>query len=118
MAVRAHDFWSLVLDQHTVDSQDLADAVAAQVNEPPLDFRTRLLIRDSVEALRDHWGEKRFREWLENCPVRALIEQIWIEDLGKPGFPFLPLQLSEHLTNESPRREENPDKAQGEALPS
>jgi hypothetical protein len=95
MAVHASDLWSLVLDRQYVDPGELADAVQAQVAEPALDFRTRLLIRDSVEALRHYWGEKRLNEWLRLCPAHGRIEAIRREDLGKPGFPFLREQVME-----------------------
>jgi hypothetical protein len=104
MAVRAHDLWSLVLDQQYVDPRELADAVEAQAEEAALDFRTRLLIRDSVEALRNYWGEKWFKTWLGGCPTRDRIEEIRREDLGKPGFPFLREQIMEPTRPETIRQ--------------
>jgi len=104
MAVRAHDLWSLVLDRQYVDPRQLADAVEAQAEEESLDFRTRLLIRDSVEALRGYWGERRFRDWVEGCPARDKIEAIRREDLGKPGFPFLRDQVMEPTRPETIRQ--------------
>jgi hypothetical protein len=95
MAVHANDLWSLVLDRQYVDPGELADAVRAQAEVPALDFRTRLLIRDSVEALRTYWGEGRLNEWLKRCPNRGRIEAIRREELGKPGFPFLREQVME-----------------------
>jgi hypothetical protein len=103
MAVQAHDLWSLVLDQQYVAPGDLAEAVEAQAAETALDFRTRLLIRDSVEALRGYWGEDRFRAWLERSPARGRIEAIGREDLGKPGFPFLREQVMEPTRAETIR---------------
>jgi hypothetical protein len=104
MAVRAHDLWGLVLDQQYVDPRDLADAVEAQAEEKALDFRTRLLIRDSAEALRNYWGERRFRDWLEGCAARDRIEAIRREELGKPGFPFLREQVMEPTRPETIRQ--------------
>ena len=51
-------------------------ALVQQAQEEDPDYRTRLLIRDSAEALRSYWGETRFEQWLMNCPVRARIEAI------------------------------------------
>jgi len=104
MPVVAHDLWSLVLDRPFVDPQDLADAVRVQALAEPLDFRTRLLIRDSITALRGHWGPNRFNAWLDQCPIRRKIEDIWQEDLGKPGFPFLPEQVVDTTKPETIRQ--------------
>lgn len=95
MVARARDLWSLVLNRQYVDPLELADAVGEQAREQDLDFRTRLLIRDSVTALKKYWGPTRFNAWLEHCPVRRRIEEIRHEDLGKPGFPFLVEQVME-----------------------
>jgi hypothetical protein len=91
----AKDLWSLVLDQQTVDPGELAAAVAEEAGRQPLDFRTRLLIRDSLSALQRKWPSGRFQRWLEDCPTRGRLEAIRQEDLGKPGFPFLEQQLVE-----------------------
>ena len=76
MMVHTKDLWSLVWGKPQVDPSDLAFALEEQVNRPPLDFRTRLLIRDSVEALRNYWGPKRLAGWLSHCPTREKIESI------------------------------------------
>jgi hypothetical protein len=89
MVAQTKDLWSLVLDRHQLDPDDLAGAVQDQARGDELDFRTRLLIRDSVLALQNHWGQKRLLAWLDRCPARARIESILQEDLGEPGFPSL-----------------------------
>jgi hypothetical protein len=104
MPVRAHDLWSLVQDHQYVDPGELADAVQDQVARGDLDFRSRLLIRDSLNALREYWGSQRLTAWLEQCPVRAEIEAICREDLGRVGFPFLGKQLMEPVKPEAVRQ--------------
>lgn len=89
MAVSSKDLWQLVLGRPEVDPNDLAEAVEVQVARHDLDFRSRLLIRDSLEGLKGHWGEGRLQAWLRDCPQRQQIEEIWQEDLGEAGFPFL-----------------------------
>ena len=89
------DPWSLVLDQPYVDPSELADAIVAQVQRGDLNFRTRLLIRDSLNALRDYWGQRRLTAWLAATPVQPELESIWREDLGRVGFPFLRDQCME-----------------------
>jgi hypothetical protein len=93
MPVRTHDLWDLVLNHQWVDPIDLADALQEQAAQDDLDFRTRLLIRDGLDALRSYWGEERCRTWLASLPVRQRLEDIWSADLGRPGFPFLRGQL-------------------------
>jgi hypothetical protein len=79
------NLWSLARDQW-IASGELAEAVEHEANSTPLDFRTRLLIRDSLEALGQYWGRERLQEWLGNSPSRPALEVILNEDLGQPGF--------------------------------
>src|SRR5262249_10340933 len=76
MAVQAHDLWSLVLDRQWVDPTELADAIVEQVGSNELDYRTRLLIRDSLDALRSYWGPARLQDWLDRSPARQTIDSI------------------------------------------
>jgi hypothetical protein len=104
MALKTHDLWSLVQDRLYVDPTDLANAVCAEAMDESPDFRTRLLIRDSVVTLQKYWGPSRFNAWLKRCPSRKQIETIWHEDLGKPGFPFLSEQVVEITRPETIRQ--------------
>jgi Nucleotidyltransferase of unknown function (DUF6036) len=103
MATRAPDLWSLVLDQQYIDPTELAEAIEDQVVRDDLDFRSRLLIRDAIDALRHHWGQHRVASWLKACPAGRKIEAIGREDLGRPGFPFLASQLMEPTKPETVR---------------
>jgi hypothetical protein len=89
------DLWSLVWGKPEVDPASLAEAIARELERQDLDFRTRLLIRDSTEALAEHWGEERLGEWLRRNPARGRVEAIRRENLGDPGFPYLKGQLVE-----------------------
>jgi hypothetical protein len=53
------------------------------------------LIRDSIEALRDFWGEKRFESWLKGCSQRATIHRICQGEFEEVGFPSLRKRLVE-----------------------
>lgn len=86
MTVRSRDLWSLVKGKPQVDPTDLAEAVQQQAGEAELDFRTRLLIRDSMNALDKYWGHDRLSSWLAETPVRNRLEAIWAEDLGETRF--------------------------------
>jgi hypothetical protein len=93
MATQTKDVWSLVLDQPFVDAAELAEAVVDQVRSNDLDYRSRLLIRDSLDALRNHWGSGRIEAWLSNTPCRSRLEAIWREPFEERGFPFLKDQI-------------------------
>jgi len=87
-----------------VDAMELAEAVVDQVRANDLDFRSRLLIRDSLDALQSHWGANRVEAWLSNTPCQLQLEAIWHESLGEPGFPFLKGQLMEPTRPEAIKR--------------
>lgn len=93
MATRAQDLWSLVQYRPQIDPRTLATAIDYQAGLKPLDDRTRLLIRDSVEALKRCWGNAAFQSWLVDCPERETIEAITKEEFERPGFPFLAERL-------------------------
>ena len=63
MPVEAKDLWSLALDHLQVNPDDLVHAIEAQVRRGDLDYRSRLLIHDSLEALQLHWGSERLQHW-------------------------------------------------------
>ena len=74
MSSAVDELWSVARQQPQVDANALARAVEAACTEP-LDYRTRLLIRDSISALRDCWGNDCFSRWLEQSSKRMQIER-------------------------------------------
>lgn len=103
MSVQAKDLWSLI-DQRCIDPAELVEAIESQLAEEPLDYRTRLLIRDGVEALRHHWGSDGVSAWLTGSPNQWKIEEICREEFERPGFPFLRKQVMEPTKPETIRR--------------
>jgi hypothetical protein len=89
------DLWDLVYGGPQIDPGDLAAALQRQVAATPLDYRTRLLIRDSLDALKHHWGAERLTRWLAGCPARQRLESIWGEDFERPGFTLIGRRLME-----------------------
>lgn len=69
-----------------IDADELAAAVEDQVARQDLDYRSRVLIRDSVNALRHFWGDRRVAKWLAGSPHGQVIEAIcrgpWDDDRG------------------------------------
>jgi len=95
MPVEAHDLWSLVKGRPQIDPDDLAAAIAEQAGQGSLDYRTRLLIRDSIVALRRFWGDDRLSQWLTASTVKSRIESICREEFEKTGFPSIESRLME-----------------------
>lgn len=84
------DLWRLVQGRQYIDPHDLAAAVEDQVARGDLDYRSRVLIRDSVDALRHYWGAERLEDWLEGCPVRQQIQAICSQEFEDDrGFSSL-----------------------------
>jgi len=78
-----------------VDASALAKAVEqAAASDDALDYRTRLLIRDSLRALASHWTQSRYETWLRNSSYRREIEEackpdVFDDDPNEIGFPSL-----------------------------
>ena len=89
MGVATRDLWEITRGKPTVDPEHLAEALENEVSKPDLDFRTQLLIRDSIDVLADFWGRNRVESWLSNSPVGPALGSIWKSDLGPAGFPTL-----------------------------
>jgi hypothetical protein len=104
MAVQTKDLWRLVKGRPQVDPHDLADAIEEQVGQEPLDYRTRLLVRDSVEALRNYWGSPRLTDWLAQTERRDQIEAICCESFEEIGFPTLARRLMDKTDPEDIRQ--------------
>jgi hypothetical protein len=98
------DLWRLIWSQPEIDPEALAEAIESTAQKGPLDFRTRLLIRDGTAALEGHWGRGRFGEWLGSSPSREHIEAIREEALGEVGFPSLRDRLMEPTRPETIRQ--------------
>jgi hypothetical protein len=93
--------WRVVLDQVHIDPADLAAAIEQELGRGELDFRTRLLIRDSVAALERVWRKNRLEQWLAGLDDREAVDRICGGDLGKPGFPSLGERVMETTRKET-----------------
>jgi hypothetical protein len=99
----AKGLWGLVWGTPEIDPKDLAQAVEEQAAEEGLDYRTRLLIRDSVEALKSYWGPDRVKRWLARSPARNKVASICREDFERPGFSTIKERLMEKTDPEKVR---------------
>lgn len=93
MALQTLDLWSLVCGRPQIDPNDLADAIVHQAAEDDLDYRTRLLIRDSVDLLKSYWGDEHIDRWLAACPIGDKIESLCREEHERIGFPSIRKRL-------------------------
>jgi hypothetical protein len=97
----AKGLWSLVWGMPQIDPNDLARAVEEQALESGLDYRTRLLIRDSVVGLKAYWGAQRYNTWLQRSPACEDIEKICEEHFERPGFHAIKERLMEKTDPET-----------------
>src|SRR5438105_8432989 len=96
MVVKTRNLWSLALDHQWIDPEALAEAIDEEVQHGELDYRTRLLVKESAAGLQRAWGEERFNDWLKQFSERAVLEQIRTEDFtGEFGFPYLQESIME-----------------------
>jgi hypothetical protein len=83
------DLWALALHYPRIDPDDLAAAIDDAVRDGTVDFRTRLLIRDGVDALRRLWGDARTDAWLDHLSAGRAVRAAADSASGPPGFPSL-----------------------------
>lgn len=95
MPIVAPDLWELALHRQQIDPADLLKALKQAAAQTQWDFRTRLLIRDSLNALADVMGRESVNDWLARSPELACLKKIWDSPLGPPGFESLNQRIME-----------------------
>lgn len=72
------ELWAEARSGTRVDADALARAIEGAIESPAdaLDYRTRLLIRDSLTALHAHWGSDGFESWLRQSPHRTALHDL------------------------------------------
>jgi hypothetical protein len=95
MSLAANNLWNVTIPGRQVDPERLAAALSTLCNQSDLDFRTKLLARDSLLALKSHWSGDRFSAWLRKADDRGWLSGIIESDLGSPGFPSLEKRVME-----------------------
>ncbi len=83
-------------DRQQIDPEDLFSAVIDEVrNDHPLDVRTRMLIKESLEVIRQRWSENRLTSELRATGVLGRVAHIVGEEFDKQGFPSLTCRVME-----------------------
>jgi hypothetical protein len=100
MPPAAENLWDLAFTGQPIDASALAAALERQAGARELDFRTRLLIRDALNALAKYWGPERADAWLAESSARETLQRVRQEDLGEPGFPSLSHRIMDATTPE------------------
>jgi hypothetical protein len=98
------DLWTLTLQAQWLDPAELAEAIALQLQEGDADFRTRLLMRDSLRALERQWGRRRVDSLMAERGVSQALAALRKERLGKAGFPSLYHRIVEPTRPETVRQ--------------
>jgi len=101
MSVAAKDLWEITFGKPAVDPEHLAAALEIEASKNNLDFRTQLLIRDSIDVLSDFWGVDRVESWLRSAPSGPRLRALWKSDLGPAGFPTLRTRVRNTLHPET-----------------
>jgi hypothetical protein len=107
MSRAVDELWSIAQGPPYIDAAALAAAIeSAAGSGEPLDYRTRLLIRDSLAALESHWGFERFHQWLTLSPVHGEIERArdpdyFDKDPEEIGFPSISHRVMDPTTPEA-----------------
>lgn len=104
------DLWSLIWGKSEIDPSSLAKAIETELSsgasapaENAPDFRTRVLIRDCTNLLREYWGNERLTKWIHSSSARAKLESIQNEELGETGFHLRKDQLVDSTQPETVR---------------
>ena len=95
MSLAADNLWEVVWARARIDPAEMVDALETAASDASPDFRTRLLIRDCLDALAAHWGRAGVLNWLTQSPERHSLLAIWRAELGAPGFAALDQRLME-----------------------
>lgn len=88
MVKNSPNLWNLVQSQHWLDPDELLEAIDQESRLDKLDYRTRLLIRDGLQALDVYWGTSRLNREIAQCNEPRL-RGILQETFEKIGFPSL-----------------------------
>jgi len=95
------ELWRLAFGQPQIDPTRLAIALEQEAMHHDLDARTRVLIRDGVDALNEHWGSERFTNWLASSRSRERLQEIRETEHAPVGFTTLSRRLMDTTRRET-----------------
>jgi hypothetical protein len=84
-----------------VDSAAFLAAMEDQIDRNDLDYRSRLLIRDGLDAVEHHWGAARLNAWLDRSRHQARFLDIRHEVFERVGFPSFMRRVMDFTSTET-----------------
>lgn len=104
MQTPVDDLWTYVKRQRWLSARELFNRVslaAACGDEFDLDYRSRLLIRDSLDALARYFGRAYVKSRVARMPTASALAATWESKFdGETGFPSLKHRLMEPITHD------------------
>lgn len=97
MSVISPDLWNLTFGRPWIDAGDLMAALE-RVAGDSLDYRTMLLVRDSLDALERYWGRAALENRLRQSSRSQRLQEIWNSPFDEVGFPTLEGRLMDALS--------------------
>jgi hypothetical protein len=106
MSTAVDNPWAATRRELEVDAGTLARAIdEATRSGEPLDYRSRLLVRDGLTALRSHWGDEQFERWLGIHPAAARAhDDPAASEQDDDGFPSLKRRIVDATRPETIRQ--------------
>jgi hypothetical protein len=92
--------WSLHRSQYVEASRFLA-AMEDQIDRNDLDYRSRLLIRDGLNAVENQWGVPRLKAWLDQSRHKDRLQAIRQEEFERVGFPSFQKRVMDFTNTET-----------------
>ena len=80
------DAWSLVRTPGQIDAETLFEAVRRLPSIADFDYRSEMLVHDSLTVLGEHWGEPALQRRLAGCANRVTLESLRRKEFEKFGF--------------------------------
>ena len=98
MTIVEDELWSLTWARRHIDADAMADVLGRALDGRPLDFRSRLLVRDALRGLQEFWGDERFTRWAGERGFSDAINRALSEDASSAGFHDLGERLMQPTT--------------------
>jgi hypothetical protein len=96
------ELWALTWARRHIDADALADAAVRALDGRPLDFRSRVLVRDVLRGLQTYWGIDAYTQWERAQGLGAAAGELLRDDeLGDARFHSLGERLMRPTTAET-----------------
>ena len=98
----ADNLWSLAFRPGQIDEQELWEALRHESRDDPTDYRSGLLVHESLSTLAQRWGEVALDRRLDALGERgARLRRVWRSAFDEVGFPSLERRVVNATSRES-----------------